>query len=176
MGAPGGRLAWLTARFPARPPARAPLAPRSLQKPRAKASAPSPRVCLKAPGGNVAICLFYFSPRGSRLRLSMEDPSPLDTPEVVGGLKTRLFEGPKSIGSLWAIGCEGAASNGGLDWFGGSGMVSLFIFRGVLAITTSRSLKREPKTGARKPEGCVRSATEERLRKGWFATGLVFGA
>ena len=29
------------------------------------------------------------------LGLSMEDPTPpLDTPEVVGGLKTRLFEGP----------------------------------------------------------------------------------
>ena len=28
---------------------------------------------------------------------------PLDTPEVVGGPKTRLLEGPKSIGSLWAI-------------------------------------------------------------------------
>ena len=29
---------------------------------------------------------------------SMEDPTPpLDTPEVVGGLKTRLFQGPKSI-------------------------------------------------------------------------------
>ena len=36
------------------------------------------------------------------LGLSMEDPTPpLDTPEVVGGLKTRLFEGPKSLGSLW---------------------------------------------------------------------------
>ena len=36
-----------------------------------------------------------------RLGLSMEDPSrTLETPEVVGGLKTRLFEGPKSIGSL----------------------------------------------------------------------------
>ena len=30
------------------------------------------------------------------LGLSMEDPTPpLDTPEVVGVLKTRLFEGPK---------------------------------------------------------------------------------
>ena len=33
----------------------------------------------------------------------MEDPTPpLDTPEVVGGLKARVFEGTKSIGSLWA--------------------------------------------------------------------------
>ena len=40
---------------------------------------------------------------GQRLRgLSLDDPAPpLDTPEVVGGLKTRLFDGPKSIGSLW---------------------------------------------------------------------------
>ena len=38
------------------------------------------------------------------LGLSMEDPTtPLDTPEVVGGLKTRLFEGPKSTGSLWVV-------------------------------------------------------------------------
>ena len=36
------------------------------------------------------------------LGLSMEDPTPpLDTPEVVGGIKTWLFEGPKSIGSFW---------------------------------------------------------------------------
>ena len=36
------------------------------------------------------------------LGLSMEDPTPpLDTPEVFGGLKTRLFEGPKLIGSVW---------------------------------------------------------------------------
>ena len=42
-------------------------------------------------------------PRGSdRLRLSMEDPGPpLDTPKVVRGPKTWLFEGLKSIGSLW---------------------------------------------------------------------------
>ena len=32
------------------------------------------------------------------LGLSMENPTPpLDTPEVFGGLKTRLFEGPKLI-------------------------------------------------------------------------------
>ena len=38
------------------------------------------------------------------LGLSTEDPAPpLDTPEAVGGLKTRLFEGPKSIGSLWVV-------------------------------------------------------------------------
>ena len=38
------------------------------------------------------------------LGLSTEDPTPpLDTPEAVGGLKTRLFEGPKSIGSLWEV-------------------------------------------------------------------------
>ena len=37
--------------------------------------------------------------------LSMEDPTPpLDTPEVVGGLKTRLVEGAKSIGRLWKSG------------------------------------------------------------------------
>ena len=38
-------------------------------------------------------------PRGSWFRLSMEDPTPpLDTPKnMVGGLKTRLCEGPKSI-------------------------------------------------------------------------------
>ena len=36
--------------------------------------------------------------RGSWLWLSMEDPTPpVDTPVVVGGLKTRLLEGPKSI-------------------------------------------------------------------------------
>ena len=29
------------------------------------------------------------------------DPEALDTPEVFGGLKTWLFEGPKYIGSLW---------------------------------------------------------------------------
>ena len=35
------------------------------------------------------------------LGLSMEDPTPpLDTPELVGGLKTRLCEGPK-FRSLW---------------------------------------------------------------------------
>ena len=34
----------------------------------------------------------------------MEDPTPpLDTAEVFRGLKTWLFEGPKSIGSLWAL-------------------------------------------------------------------------
>ena len=34
----------------------------------------------------------------------MEDPTPpLDTPEVFGGLKTRLFEGPKLIGSVWEV-------------------------------------------------------------------------
>ena len=36
----------------------------------------------------------------------MEDPTPpVETPRksVVGGLKTRLFEGSKSIGSLWAF-------------------------------------------------------------------------
>ena len=36
--------------------------------------------------------------------ISMEDPThPLDTPEVFGGLKTWLFEGPKYIGSLWVV-------------------------------------------------------------------------
>ena len=41
-------------------------------------------------------------PRCSWLRLSMEDPIPaLDTPEVVGVSKHRLFEGPTTIGSLW---------------------------------------------------------------------------
>ena len=35
----------------------------------------------------------------------MEDPTPpLETLEMVGGLKTKLFEGPKSIGSLWVRG------------------------------------------------------------------------
>ena len=29
------------------------------------------------------------------LGLSMEDPTPMDTPEVFGGIKTWLFEGPK---------------------------------------------------------------------------------
>ena len=33
----------------------------------------------------------------------MQDPTPpLDTPEVLRGLKAWLFEGPKYIGSLWA--------------------------------------------------------------------------
>ena len=41
-------------------------------------------------------------PRRSWLRLAMEDPDPpLDTPEGFWGLKTWMFEGPKSIGSLW---------------------------------------------------------------------------
>ena len=41
------------------------------------------------------------------LGLSMKDPTPpIHTPEVVGGLKTRLFEGPKSIGSLWVGDCQ----------------------------------------------------------------------
>ena len=34
----------------------------------------------------------------------MEDPTfPLDTPEVFGGLKTWLFEGPEYIGSFWVL-------------------------------------------------------------------------
>ena len=45
----------------------------------------------------------FLHPEASWLRLSMEDPTPpLDTPKVVGGLEARLFEGPKSIRSLWA--------------------------------------------------------------------------
>ena len=36
------------------------------------------------------------------LGLPMEDPDPpLDTPEVFWGVKTWLFEGPASIGSVW---------------------------------------------------------------------------
>ena len=42
----------------------------------------------------------FFSPAQRLLGLSMEDPTPpLDTPEVFGGLKTRLFEGAKLIES-----------------------------------------------------------------------------
>ena len=35
------------------------------------------------------------------LGLSKDPTSPLGTPEMLGGLKTCLFEGPKFIGSLW---------------------------------------------------------------------------
>ena len=50
------------------------------------------------------VARFISLPRGSWLRLSMEDLTPLDTPEVFGGLKTWLFEGPKYVGSLWVQG------------------------------------------------------------------------
>ena len=47
------------------------------------------------------------------LGLSMEDPTPpLDIPEVVRGLKTWLFEGPKCIGSLSNLRCPWESPNG----------------------------------------------------------------
>ena len=56
----------------------------------------------KGPPPQMVVFLLFSSQR--LLGLSMEDPTPtLHTLEVVGGLKTRLFEGPKSIGSLWVF-------------------------------------------------------------------------
>ena len=46
----------------------------------------------------------------STSRLRRVDPTPpLDTRDVFGGLKTRLFEGPKLIGSVWVVKKEAKA-------------------------------------------------------------------
>ena len=81
-------------------------APRAIRRPSQRSAPsgsrlPAGRLCASRAGAGRQNARKLALPRGS-WELSMEDPTtPLDTPEVVGGLKTRLFEGPKSIGSLW---------------------------------------------------------------------------
>ena len=72
----------------------------------------------------------------------MEDPTPLDTPEVFGGLKTWLFQGPKYIeleplgGSLW--------DRGPLR----------FPFRGVAGLNAIRAIRAHPGQAQLGPPRC----------------------